>query len=138
MRTMVPIILTATLAACSPTANLQQAGTAPMGTNRLADMLSGRAAGSAVSCLPAGRQWETASVDGAITFRRGSQLYVGTFEGGGCRWYGRPGYALVTRHRGPGLCRGDIAWIMHSSTGEIVGSCMVGPFVPYSAVSKWE
>lgn len=138
MRTIIAIIVTAALAGCGPK-SLQQAGTAPFGANRLADTLSGRAAGSPVACLPAGGTWQSERGEGnAIAYRRGSQIYLGTFEGSGCSRYGRLGYALVTKVRGPGICRGDIAWIMHTGTREIVGSCVIGPFVPYHLVSKWQ
>lgn len=137
MRTIIAIIATVALAGCGAK-NLQQGGATPFGANRLADALSGRAPGAPVACLPAGRTWQSERGDGnMIAYRRGSQIYVSTFEGSGCSRVGRLGYALVTRARGPGMCRGDIAWVMHTGTREIVGSCVLGPFIPYNALRSW-
>lgn len=136
MRSIIVTILTAALAGCGPM-GLQQAETTRFSGNRLANTLAGRAAGLPLTCLPASRQWSSETLDGGgIAYRSGRQIYVGTFEGG-CSQYGQPGYVLVTKVRGStGMCQGDIARIMNSS-GMIVGSCVVGPFIPYGLGSKW-
>lgn len=135
MRMTVAIICAAALAACGPR-TLQQTGTGSLGANRLADALAGRAAGTPRTCLPAGPMWTSESLrDGTIAFRRGNQFYLSTFQGG-CSQLGRPGYALVTTVRGPGMCSGDIARIMDTSTGMVVGHCVLGPFVPYRPMGR--
>ena len=137
MRTTIVTILAAVLAGCGGPMGLHQAGTTTIGGKRLADALTGRAAGSPLSCLPSGRHWTNqASVDGGIAFTSGRQTYVATF-GHGCRQLGRPGTALVTRSRGRGMCQGDIAPIVDTSTGITVGSCVIGPFIPYNLGRKW-
>ena len=81
--------------------------------------------------------WSSEPLDnGAMAFRRGSQIYVSTFEGGGCDRVGSLGYALVTRPRGGSMCSGDFAKVMDTSTGMIVGSCSLGSFVPYSKMRR--
>jgi hypothetical protein len=116
---------------------LQQAGTGPFSGNRLANTLSGNAPGSPVSCLPSTHSWTSENLGGgSIAYRSGSRVYIGTFEGG-CSRHGRMGYTMVTRARGMGMCQGDIAHIVDTSTGMTVGSCVVGPFIPYDLGRKW-
>lgn len=138
MRRMILVIITAALAGCGPT-SLQQSGTTPFSGSRLADTLSGRGVGLPMTCLPAGRRWTSHSLDdGGIAYRSGRQTFVGTLQGGSdCSKVGRVGYTLVTRARGGGMCAGDIAQVMDTSTRMIVAHCVYGPFIPYELGHKW-
>ena len=136
MRAIIFTIVAAALAGCGPS-SLHQTGTSPMGGTRLADALAGRAAGSPLSCLPIVQGWRAEPVEGsALAFRSGSRRYVSSFRGG-CPQAGRHGYAVVTTDRGHGLCSGDHAKVVDTSTGMIVDQCIVGPFIPYEALGKW-
>jgi hypothetical protein len=137
MRTILVTIVAAALAGCGPM-GLQQVGSTPFSGNRLADTLSGKGAGMPLSCLPAGRHWQSQSLDGGgIAYRSGRQAYVQTFEGG-CSQYDQPGTVLVTKVRGNGgMCQGDFAQIIDTSSGMNVGTCVIGPFIPYELGRKF-
>ena len=132
------IIVAAALAGCGAK-SLHQSGTTPFNGRALADTLSGRGAGLPMNCLPAGRRWTSHTLDGGgIAYRSGGQIYVGTFQGGSdCSRVGRVGYTLITRPLAGGLCAGDIADVMDTSTRMIVGHCTYGPFMPYGLGQKW-
>lgn len=89
-------------------------------------------AGPPVACLPTARSDGQVNVsDNIILFRAGGTLYRND-PPGGCTGLGRPTSALVTRSfGGGGLCRGEIAEVMDTSTGSPVGSCVLSDFVPY-------
>lgn len=95
--------------------------------------LAGKTAGQPQTCLPSYRSNDMVIVDErTILFRDGANRYWRTDIQGGCIGLGRPSTALVTRSfGGTGLCRGEIAQIVDTSTGMTVGSCSLGDFVPY-------
>ena len=136
MRTIILTMLTAALAGCGPM-GLQHAESTPFSGNRLANTLAGRGAGLPLTCLPTGPQWRSDSLqDGRIAYRSGRQLYVGTFAGR-CSQLGRPGVVMVTKARQNGICRGDVAEFVDSSTGIPRGVCFFGPFIPYDLGRKF-
>ena len=140
MRRSIPILLAIALAGCGALAphGLQNSGTTSIGSNRIVDTLTGRGAGSPVACIGSGLSLNTASAgEGTLAFRRGGQTYVSSFEGS-CSAANRPGYVLVTEDRGRGLCQGDIVRFVDTSTGMVAGSCVMGPFVPISALRRWQ
>lgn len=107
----------------------------PGGNARLAEALAGKVAGRPVSCLPHYRNSQMEVIDSeTILFRDGRTSYV-QHTRGGCYPYGqRAGYALVTKQVGSlGICRGDIAQVIDTSSGMFAGSCSFNDFIPYRA-----
>lgn len=105
----------------------------PKAQKELAKALAGRTAGRPVQCMynfPAAKM--QVIDDWTILFRNGGTIYVQN-PPGGCRNVGFPGYTLVTRQIGINqLCNGDIAYLRQLSTGTGGGSCIFGPFTPYT------
>ena len=121
----------ATLSACTGTAdNFQRS---PKAQQELDRYLQGKVAGEAQTCLPNFRANDMVVIDErTILFREGNRVWRNDIRGG-CTGLGRPGTALVTRQfGGTGLCRGEIAQIVDTSTGSFVGSCSLGDFVPFT------
>jgi len=107
---------------------------------RLAKALAGKVAGKPVSCLPHFRANDMDVIDDdTILFRNGSTIYLQNTRGG-CYPYGGNigGYALVTKGvgGGSGLCEGDIARVIHTSTGFFAGSCSFNAFIPYRSAAR--
>jgi hypothetical protein len=96
--------------------------------------LDGKVPGKAQSCLPSYRSQDMVVIDeNTILFRDGSKRVWRTDVRGGCNGLGRPGTALLTRSfGGSGLCRGEIAQVVDTAQGFVVGSCSLGDFVPYT------
>jgi hypothetical protein len=105
----------------------------PKAQKELAQALAGRTPGRAVDCLynfPAAKM--QVIDDWTILFRNGRTVYVQNPRGG-CRGVGIPGNTLVTRQIGINqICSGDIAYLRQLGAGTSQGSCIFGPFVPYT------
>ncbi len=129
MRGLALLLAAATLGACM-TAPEQRTAQAE---DRLSRALEGKVAQRPVSCLPGSRSSRDMTVidDGTILFREGRTVYRNDLSGGRCGGLG-PGHTLVIRQQSR-LCRGDVAQVVHLSTGTNFGSCVIGDFVPYSA-----
>lgn len=136
LRTSILLALasSATLAACS-TAPVQETRT-PRAAEELADSLAGRTPGKPVNCIPNYRSTDMQIIDDwTILFKDGRTIYVQN-PPGGCNGLGFGQYSLVTRQFGVNqLCRGDINRLVDLRTGMGGGSCVFGPFVPYTKVS---
>lgn len=117
------------LASCS-TAPVQEART-PKAERELASALAGRTAGAPVRCLPSYRSTDMQVVDEwTILYRDGRTVYVQNPRGG-CPGLGS--YTLVTRKYGTNqTCDGDISQLVDLHTGTGGGSCVFGPFTPYT------
>ena len=105
----------------------------PRGEARLAQALAGKVAGPPVTCLPSYRTNQMEVIDrDTIVYRDGRTSYV-QHTNGHCYPNGpRGGYYLVTRSFGSsGLCRGDIAQVVDSSSRSFAGSCSFNAFIPY-------
>jgi len=124
--------LTATgLAACA--GQPMVADRDPRGEAKLAQALAGKVAGQPVSCLPHYRTNQMEVIDrDTLLYRDGRTSYV-QHTNGHCYPNGpRGGYYLVTRQfGGSGLCRGDIAQVVDSSSQSFAGSCSFNEFIPY-------
>lgn len=119
------------LAACATTATPEVRTVAAQ--QELSKWLAGRVAGRPQSCLPNSRATDMVVIDErTILFRDGANRVWRNDVNGPCYGLGRPGYALVTKQFGTGLCRGEIAQVVDTSTGFNVGSCSLGDFVPYN------
>ena len=130
MRGIALLLIGATLASC---AVAPQPGRSARAENRFQQLLAGKVAGPAVSCLPSYRANDMVVIDDAtIAFRDGSRrVYVANLSHS-CSNLGSGHYALVTkRYGGSGLCRGDIGQVADLTTGMTVGSCVFGDFTPY-------
>lgn len=131
MRSMSLLFLAAALGACS---TAPEPGRSAQAQAHLQKLLAGKVAGKPISCLPHYRANDMVVIDdNAVAFRDGRTVYLNDFQGGTCSNLGSGFYALLTRtFGGTGLCRGDIAQVIDTSTGMTVGSCAMGDFVPYS------
>lgn len=126
-RAAAPLLAAAAVAGCAPAPHAEPVG------NRLVDALAGRVAGEPVECLPFNRSQGTEAVGGnALLFRDGGRIWLSRGEGGGCDELDGGNYTLVTRSTGSRLCSGDIGRVVDLTTGMVAGSCVPGPFVPYT------
>ena len=119
------------LASCS-TAPVQEARS-PKAERELASALAGRTAGAPVRCLPSYRSTDMQVIDDwTILYKDGRTTYVQNPRGG-CRGLGFGSYTMVTRQFGTNqLCDGDISQLVDLRTGMNGGSCVFGPFLPYT------
>ena len=130
MRGIPLLLIGATLASC---AAAPQPGRSAQAESRFQQLLAGKVAGPAVSCLPSSRADNMVVIDDqTIAFRDGHRRVWVANLSHSCSRLGSGHYALITRrHGGGGLCRGDIGEIADLTTGMTVGSCVFGDFTPY-------
>lgn len=119
------------LASCS-TAPVQETRS-PQAERQLASALAGRTAMPPVRCLPSFRTTQMEVIDDwTILYRDGRTTYVQNPRGG-CRGLGIGGYTMVTRKYGTDqTCDGDISQLVDLRSGASGGSCVFGPFTPYT------
>jgi len=134
MRSMSLLLLAAAVSSCSTVPPEPRSARAEA---HLQTMLSGRVANQPMTCLPHYRADNMVVIDdNTVLFRNGRTVYRNDFQGGTCSRLGSGFYALLTRSSGgTGLCRGDIAEVVDTTSGMQVGSCVLGDFVPYTRVS---
>lgn len=134
MRHLISTLIVAggALAASCSTA-VTQPGRSPRAERELAAALAGRTAQPAVRCLPAYRTAQTQVIDEwTILYRDGRTIYV-QHPRGGCRGIGLGGYTMVQRKFGTNdTCDGDIVQLVDLRSGIPGGSCVLGPFIPYT------
>lgn len=102
---------------------------------RLALMLAGKTARPS-GCIPEYRATVPALVaPRAIAFEvNRSLIYVSDIAGTGCEGLSDPNYTLITKSYGAtGLCSGDLVRIVDHQTGQLRGSCTLGPITAYRA-----
>jgi hypothetical protein len=99
--------------------------------------LAGRTAGSEVRCLPYFGSTDVQVIDDwTILFRQGGTVYLQA-PPGGCDGIGSHRSTMVSRIWGNGqVCSGDIQHLVDVSTGIGGGSCVFGPFVPYTKLKS--
>ena len=126
-------LLAAAVAGCATNAP-NYGERSPEAQQLLASYLDGKTPGPAQSCLPHYRTDDQIAVDEqTILYRDGSNRVWRTEMNGPCIGLGRPGTAILVRtSSGIGLCRGEIAEVVDTSTGMTVGSCSFGDFVLYT------
>lgn len=122
------------LASCS-TAPRRDARADPVAQQKLASALAGRTAGRPVSCMPGHRSTQMDVIDDwNIVYRDGSRVYLQNPRGG-CPGLANGRYTLVSRKYGTNqTCDGDINQLVDLNTGTGGGSCVFGPFVPYTRI----
>lgn len=132
MRSVYLLLLTVALGACSTG---PQPGRSAQAQAHLQMLLAGKSPGKPVACLPQYRANDMVVIDdNTVAYHSGRTVFVNNIQGGACSQLGGGFYALVTKSiGGAGLCRGDIARVLDTSNGSIVGSCVLGDFVPYTA-----
>ena len=82
--------------------------------------------------VPHGEVDIVARDDQTIVFgQRTSRVYVANLRSP-CDNLDQPGFALVTRTPGSGMCSGDIATVVQTTSGMTAGSCVIGTFTPYT------
>jgi hypothetical protein len=123
--------LVATLASGCSTGPSQEVQS-PRARNELAEALAGRTPGPAQRCIPNYRAGQMQVVDDStILFRDGRTIYLQKPRGG-CIGLAS-GRTLVTRKFGTSdVCDGDINRVVDLPSGMESGSCVFGPFVPYT------
>ena len=128
---MIAVSGAALLASCS-TAPVQETRS-PRAERQLAAALAGRTAQPPVRCLPSYRTTQMEVVDDwTILYKDGRTTYVQNPRGG-CRGLGIGGYTMVTRQFGTNqICDGDFSQLVDLRTGMNGGSCVFGPFTPYT------
>ena len=131
MRTILIACTAAGLAACS-TATEPPVRSAQDQAKYL-QLIEGRVAGAPLNCLPSWNADDMRVIDDqTLVFgERSNRLYVANLQSP-CDNVGQPGYALVTRTPGSGMCSGDIATVVQTSSGINAGSCVIGTFTPYT------
>ena len=128
---IVSVLLPACLLAACSTAP-QPTMPTPEAQAKLQNLIAGRSPGRPITCLSSQQRNNMVVIDeSTIAYRNGSRVYVNRLQGA-CSAIGMPTYALLTRTHSSSLCRGDIARVVHTPTGMIAGSCVIGDFVPYS------
>ena len=133
-RLVFPLVaaLGATLVASCSTAPVQEARS-PKAARELAAALAGRTAGKPVRCLPSYRTSQMQVIDDyTILYKDGRTVYVQNPRGG-CNGLGNGSYALLSRKYGTSdTCEGDINQLVDLSSNFTGGSCVFGPFTPYT------
>jgi hypothetical protein len=132
MRSICLLLITAALGSCSTVP--QPVTRSPSAQRDLEAAIAGKVPGAPVSCLPSYNASDMSVIDGrAVSFRiSGATTYI-MHLGEGCNQLGSGSTALLTRQFGSsGLCRGDIAQVIDTSTHMTVGSCIIGDIVPYT------
>lgn len=124
----------ALLCACS-TAPAEYTRTAEA-QQELDKALAGHVAGKPVSCIPNYRANDMRIIDDwTILFEDGRTTYLQTPRGG-CPGIDSHRNTLVTKLRGTNqLCSGDIHQLVDLPLGMWSGSCVFGPFTPYTRPS---
>lgn len=95
--------------------------------------LAGHVAGKPVNCIPNYRANDMRIIDDwTILFEDGRTIYMQTPRGG-CPGIDSHRNTLVTQLRGTNqLCSGDIQHLVDLPIGMQAGSCVFGPFTPYT------
>lgn len=133
MRTIVPLLAAAALGGCMAAPPPGAAIVDPKAQTRLAELLAGKVAGQPQSCLPSWRTHDMAVIDDrTIVFRETAGRAWVMHPQNDCNLLSAGPYALVTRTSTTQLCRGDIGQVVDTLSGAMVGSCVMGDFVPYT------
>lgn len=132
-RIAIALLLGAAAGACT-TAPEQQPRRSPAGQQSLSRLLAGKTAGKPISCMQHYLSADMTPIDGrTVVFHSPGTAYLVQLSPG-CDELARGGYALLTTERGGmGLCTGDIARVLDTTTRFTVGSCGVDRIVPYSS-----
>lgn len=129
MRGMFLLVLAAALGACSTG---PQPGHSPQAERDLQRLLAGKVPGKPLACLSDFQTKDLVVIDDhTILYRDGRTIYRNDFRDGACSNLSSGFHALVTKRFGGDLCNGDFAQVVDTTNGFMVGSCLMGDFVPY-------
>jgi len=105
----------------------------PEAQAKLDKYLAGRVAGAPERCLKGYKTHDPIGIDdGTMLFRDGPRTWRNELTAGHrCDEFGL-NRMLVTENKNIQLCSGDTTWIVDTKSGEGVGTCILGPFVPYT------
>ena len=105
----------------------------PRAAQELASALAGRTAGKPVNCIPNFRAEQMQIIDDeTLLFHDGRTIYLQRTKDS-CPGLASGANTLVTRSYGINqLCNGDIQRVVNLPSGIGGGSCVFGPFVPYT------
>jgi len=133
MRTLIPITVIAALTGCTMAPPPPAAPLAPKQQAQLDRLLGGKVAGPPQSCLPNWQVHDMSVIDDQTIIFRDSPGRVWLQKPQNpCNLLSMGPYALVTRNPTGALCQGDIGQVIDTMSGTNVGSCVMGPFVPYT------
>jgi hypothetical protein len=113
-----------------------QPARSPQASRELSKALAGYTVGEPVRCIPGYPRTRMEIVNDHTLLFRGNRIIYLQSPPGGC--YGLKGQftALVTQIWGANqLCQGDINRLVDNNSGMGGGSCVFGPFVPYTKAS---
>lgn len=137
MRAVVLILGAAALASCTTAPEPYQRN--PKAEQALATLLAGKVAGSTMSCLQTYNTTDMQIIDGrTVAYKLGGRTVYLMHLSPGCEMLSpNGGYALLTRQfGGMGMCRGDIARVIDTTSRTTVGSCGVEGIVPYTTPGR--
>lgn len=98
---------------------------------RLANYIGARTAGAPQRCIPAHSGMQIEAVGDQIVARWGGRVWVNQVQGS-CRQADSMSAYLVTEpDPGGQYCQNSTWRVVSSSGGMTMGSCMLGPWVPY-------
>ena len=128
------LALAGVLAACAPAQPYEMS---ERDSAKLQEALADRTAGEAERCLPLASTRNPQVIDEKhILFKQGRTTWLNQTNMR-CPLLDNIGYVMVLEPTvGTQICRGDVAKIMDSSTGGIMGACALGDFVPYRTAEK--
>lgn len=133
LRTIIPIAALAMLAGCGASQPYEMS---ERNAAQLKEALAGKVAGEPQDCLPMRRHLGSHAIDSKhILFKQGTTTWLNQPEFR-CPLLGGAGYAIVVEpFAGGRLCKGDLARVIDTGTGQMLSSCQLGQFVPYREAS---
>ena len=119
----------AALFACAPVDDRARSAASDL---RVQQFVAGKVAGPPASCLPSYSANDMIVIDGrTLSFRSvGNTTHIVHLTEG-CSHLTSGGALLTKSFGGGGLCRGDIAQVIDTSSQMISGSCAIREIIPY-------
>jgi hypothetical protein len=126
---LLPIVATVVIGAGAPSAQLHT----PEAQAKLDKALEGRVAGEPEKCLRPDKTSNPIGIDDStILFRDGPRIWRNELQSGFQCGDLRGRKALVTVGMGRRTCRGDTLQVVDLNLGQMIGTCVLGDFVPYT------
>ena len=99
---------------------------------RMANFIGTRHAGPASRCIPAYPGIQTEAVGDKIVAKWGGRLWVNQVQGSCRAADSSSAFLLTDRTPTNQYCENDVWKVVSNSGGMQIGSCMLGPWVPYT------
>jgi len=104
----------------------------PRDQQRLADFIGNRTPGPITRCIPAYSGMQIDAIGDQIVAKWGGRVWINQVQGS-CRMADTPNALLVTEPDPAGqYCENSTFKVVSSSGGMIMGTCGLGPWVPYT------